>query len=235
MFSRPPLIERLQQKQGSVAEQKAALAIVEQWRKRLCDISWYMRCLNEHLARRANIEDGCKGRFWEGRFKSQALLDDVGLRTAMAYVDLNPIRAGIADTPEASDFTSISARIESLRPERQSKLKREPDRVEVPLLGFRDASPKAGPAIPCRLTDYIELVDWSGRTRRPGKRGSIDAQLPAIFVRLNIDANAWRLAMQSGRNVFGRALGKIDRLRLHAKTLGQSWIKGLGQSKLLYS
>ena len=213
----------------------AAIAIVEQWRKRLCDISWYMRCLNEHLARRANIEDGCKGRFWEGRFRSQALLDDVGLLTAMAYVDLNPIRAGLADTPEASDFTSISARIASLRHERRNKVKLESDHVDVPLLGFRDTSSKAGPAIPCRLTDYIELVDWSGRRRRQGKRGSIDAQLPTIFVRLNIDADAWRLAMQSGGKVFGRALGKIDRLRLHARTLGQSWIKGLAQSKRLYS
>jgi REP element-mobilizing transposase RayT len=235
MFSRPPLVERLQQQQGSAAERKAAIAIVEQWRRRLCDISWYMRCLNEHLARRANVEDGCKGRFWEGRFKSQALLDDAGLLTAMAYVDLNPIRAGIADTPEASDFTSISARIESLRRERRNRVKPGSDRVEVPLLGFRDDSPNSRPAIPCRLTDYIELVDWSGRSRRQGKRGSMDADLPAIFVRLNIDADAWQLAMQSGGNMFGRALGKVDRLRLHAKALGQSWIKGLGQSKRLYS
>jgi hypothetical protein len=109
----------------------------------------------------------------EGRFRSQALLDDPGLLTAMAYVDLNPIRAGIADTPEASDFTSISARIESLRHERQHKLKIKSDRIEVPLQGFRDTSPKFAPAIPCRLTDYIELVDWSGRSRRPGKRAAL--------------------------------------------------------------
>jgi len=66
---------------------------------------------NEHIARRANAEDRVKGRFWEGRFKSQALLDEKALLAAMAYVDLNPVWAGLAETPEASDYTSIQERV----------------------------------------------------------------------------------------------------------------------------
>ena len=115
LYSAPPLITRWARGEAGQAECEQAEKIIEQWRSRLSDISWYMKSLNEHLARRANAEDGCTGRFWEGRFRSQALLDEAGLLTAMIYVDLNPIRAGIAATPEGSEFTSIYQRIQALR------------------------------------------------------------------------------------------------------------------------
>ena len=86
---------------------------ISQLRKRLCSLSWFMAKLNEFIARAANKEDQVKGRFWESRFKCQALLDDTAIIACMVYVDLNPIRSGQAATPEESDFTSIQERIRS--------------------------------------------------------------------------------------------------------------------------
>jgi hypothetical protein len=40
--------------------------------------------------------------------------------------------------------------------------------------------------------------------------------------------------MQPHGNVFGRAMGKLNHLYLHAKTLGQKWIKGLREAERLY-
>jgi REP element-mobilizing transposase RayT len=82
-----------------------------EYRERLSSLSWFMRVLNERIARRANKEDGVKGRFWEGRFKSRPLLDEGALLACMAYVDLNPVRAGLAETLAESEFTSIAARL----------------------------------------------------------------------------------------------------------------------------
>jgi hypothetical protein len=84
---------------------------VEQVRGRLASLSWLMRNLCEPIARRANKEDECTGRFWEGRFHSQRLIDESAILAGSIYVDLNPIRAGMAEMPEEAVFTSAFDRI----------------------------------------------------------------------------------------------------------------------------
>ena len=186
LFRVPTIVKRWQEGSARDTEVSVALEIIERWRERLIDISWFMRSLNEYLARRANAEDGCTGRFWEGRFKSQALLDEAGLLTAMAYVDLNPVRAGITAMPEESEFTSIYARIQALRPAQSITTTTGFIRSQM-LFRFRDEVSADAPAIPFTLQSYLELLDWSGRTVRPDKCGAIDEQAPPILTRLGID------------------------------------------------
>jgi len=117
VFAGPLLVQRYLAAPDSLgaAETAAVLDWVESYRSRLADLSWYVRVLNESIARMANAEDGVTGRFWEGRFRSQALLDDAAVLTAMAYVDLNPIRAKLAETPETSEYTAIAERLGELQ------------------------------------------------------------------------------------------------------------------------
>jgi REP element-mobilizing transposase RayT len=240
LYKAPPLVQRWRDGEATEAERVMAEQRIERWRKRLISISWYMRTLNEYLARRANAEDECTGRFWEGRFKSQALLDEAGLLTAMAYVDLNPVRAGTARTPEESEFTSIYARIRQhalqprVRPNARRDIKHR-RRLEVPaLLPFRNEAPGQEPSLPMRLQDYLQLVDRTGRVARANKPGVIDAKLASILDRLQIDPDAWVSTMRVGGNRFGRALGRLEQLRSHAQRLGQAWIRGLRAAQRLY-
>ena len=162
----------------SAAQWRVLRADIKKWRARLCDISWFMRIVNESIARQANKEDKCTGRFWEGRFKSQALLDEKALLSCMAYVDLNPIRACMASTPEQSEHTSIRKRL--YQTTEHSSLESFVG-IQENVIG-----------IPFRLKDYIELVDWTGRIIRDDKRGYIEKTQPKILDRFSPNAENWQ-------------------------------------------
>lgn len=157
-------------------------ATIETYRQRLMDVSWFMRELNENIARQANREDECTGRFWEGRFKSQALLDEPALIACMAYVDLNPIRANVEKTPETSAHTSIKKRIISAKQDKQPNLLN-------PFIGHSKSEQNCG--LPFDLKEYLELVDLTGRIVRDDKPGSIDLFLAPILQRLSMPPENW--------------------------------------------
>lgn len=227
LFSGHLLVQRfLANDSMNKAEIQRVEEFAEEYRCRLQDISWFMRCLNEHLAREANKEDGCKGRFWEGRYKSQALLDEAALLTCMAYVDLNPVRAKMAKTPEASDYTSVQ--------ERAEKAASNTARKQVAhLKPLRSQGQTPDQAIPFALSSYLELVDWTGRIVRKDKRGSISADIPPILERLNIDPDEW-LKTMCWNNRFRRAVGKLASLKAYAEQVGRQWVHGVGSSQSLY-
>ena len=227
LFSGNLLVQRfLANDSLSKAEVLRVEEFAEQYCRRLLDISWFMRCLNEHLAREANKEDGCKGRFWEGRYKSQALLDESALLTCMAYVDLNPIRAKMAKTPETSDYTSVKERAAEAR---ENTVKKQPDQLKP----LRSQGQNPDTAIPFTLGSYLELVDWTGRIVRQDKRGSISDGIPPILERLRIDPDEW-LKTMCWNNRFRRAMGKLASLKAYAAQVGRRWVHGVSSSQSLY-
>ncbi len=238
LYKPGPIVSRyLAGIQLSKAELDVVAEDIEKWRHRLYDISWFMRNLNESIARQANEEDNCTGRFWEGRFRSQALLDDAALLTCMSYVDLNPIRAKVADTPEASDFTSIQERIRHY----QKEIERTRDRAEaatkapeylLPFVGGERHDKAAG--LHFSLPDYLELTDWAGRAIREDKSGAIPTELAPILERLNIDSDAWLDCIKHYGKNYNTVIGTREGVKQFSQALDRKWFCLSGFSLQIY-
>ena len=127
----------------------------------------------------------------------------------LAYVDLNPIRAATASTPEQSDYTSIQERIE------------QPDNSY--LRPFED---KSGNGMPFKFKDYLELVDWGGREVKRNKRGYIPASAPPILVRLQMNAALVLNYLAKDDIPSLGALGPVSTLKAFAKSVGRKFVKG---------
>jgi len=199
----------------------------ECYRERLCDISWFMRELNESIARMANKEDKCTGRFWEGRFKSQALLDEAALVSCMAYVDLNPVRARMDSTPETSKHTSIKARIEV------AKVNSAQPKTLFPFIGYEREDQPEG--LPFKLTDYLELIELTGRVIRADKRGALDISLAPILQRINLTSEQWLEVTTGFEKHFKAAVGSEKLLAEYCEHTELQRRSGLSACKRLLS
>ena len=218
-LDKPEFKQQREYRLQAIANDNALLAL---YRERLGSISWLMRRINEPLAKLSNQEDFCKGHFWESRFTSQALLDESAALACMAYVDLNPIRAGMSQTLEQSNHTSIQKRIRQLGEE-------ELNQAITAITGkIRDR------ILSITLKDYIALVEWSGKSIVYPNKAAMPAHVKSVLTQLNINQTHWLSQIQCyGKNT-GQFVGCIKALKSKALALEQKWLKGMGQLNKLF-
>ena len=205
-------------------------------RGRLSDLSWWMRLLCQYIALRANGEDGAGlGRFWQGRYKAVRILDEESLLACAAYIDLNPIRAGMAETLEQSDYTSVQRRVQAIKAtalDADSSGKLPPD---IERAALESASPPRADAFLAPVSiderkdplgphasrngkrssdkgflamaeaEYLEILDWLARDKVAGKRGSTPLTAPPVLERLGIEPTLWSAMAKD----FGRAFKNV--------------------------
>ncbi len=208
------------QKEAAIVENPELIAT---YRTRLADVSWLMKSLSEPLARRANGEDKVTGRFWEGRFKSQLLLSEKSILAAMTYVDLNPVRADIANGVSTSDNTSVQMRNDQIR-----KNEVVASQTLAPLAGVKSFNMP-----PITEAEYIALVDFTGRELHPGKRGVIKADEPPALRKLGLDKYHWTMKVQGFGSAYWRIVGSLEELLEKAKELKQRTLFGIGFARTL--
>jgi hypothetical protein len=231
-------------------------------RARLSSVSWFMRCLVEPIARLGNKEDLTTGRFWQGRFRCVPVLDESALAACLAYVDLNCVRAQIAETPETSRFTSVYERIKARVPDLadlaggpngtapsatitanacNTNVGSGPDWLspfelsepaeQAPVPSAR-ASNKG--CLPMPFTDYLCLLDWTGRQLRRDKRGAIPSHLAPILERLQIGGEGWMKLVGHFDRLFRRAAGRPSSLQREREQQGCKLMQGIRHSREIF-
>ena len=210
----PPVVQRyLKSGKEHLTESELTdvKALTSTYRNRLTSISWFMKLLNEYVARRANKEDECKGYFWERRFHSQAILDDKALASVMAYVDLNPIRARIATTLEGSSYTTIQYRLNAAKANKKPKF----------LMSFNTKGSSIQAQIPFTLNDYIALLKHSMNTKTVGSKPN-DKRSFGLLKKLGINEKSWRTVTSNFETLFTGPAGTADAMTEFAVACGRS-------------
>ncbi len=196
------------------------------WRQRLWDLSWFMRCLNEVIARRANREDHCTGRFWEGRFRSQALLDEGALLTCMSYVDLNPVRAGLVTTLEDSEFTSIQERLLAAA--------RSPAVVQTGLVPFADQAIAGDDSLSLAFVDYVEVLRWTAAAVTHPAGVAVPAAVGVSLQRLGLESAGFVASIRTYARSFFTMVGHVHRIDLESRRRGYRRRPGRRAAQRLY-
>ncbi len=217
-------VNESQRKRLNSAQLYTLETLCHTWKKRLFDVSWFMRMLNEPIARMANKEDECTGRFWEGRFKSQPLLDDAALIACMAYVDLNPVRAGFETLPEESKHTSVRKRVHSAKRGLKPK-------ALLPFIGTNEHEKRKGIAF--EFLDYLELLDMAGQVERKSVTLKQAHYRKKLLCSIGLTEDNWIELSRSFGWYFRGAVGREPALREYHDNMGYQRTNGLGACRKL--
>ncbi len=208
---------------------------IQELRKRLGNLSWFMKSLSEYIARLANREDGVTGRFWEGRFRMKELTHPGAILACMVYVDLNPVRAGEVVFPEDARFSSMGERMRSNTC--QNKTKKVGSALSTGngqnppwLLPMREVLhiPESGHDKPCLNEEqYFELVNVTASGIYPGNHKYKTANLAPLLEQFELNSDTWMDCIQNFDRSLGMFVGQVNVLRSRAKGLGKMWVKGI--------
>ena len=131
----------------------------------------------------------------------------------MAYVDLNPIRSGLADTPEESEYTSVKERIEE---------RHDPSAAPSWLCPIGDENPDGrGGILSMSRDEYLSLIDWTGRQIRSDKPGAIPDHLAPILERLAVNPSRWVGTVHHYGSLFHRVAGRMESITNAARRAGK--------------
>lgn len=204
-------------------------------RQRLGNLSWFMRALNEPIARRANKEDNCTGRFWEGRFKCQALLDQRAILACMTYVDLNPFRALGQIDLQTSAHASLKIRLANLQ--RQPADGGSQKKHTTPLDSVAGMSNLS--IVSASEREYLNLVFWTAlkayNLRHINETKQVAITVPKLLHAHDMSDLAWVVQVKGTERLFYRAIGSLLSMQKKALELKQSWLKGIGTCRMLAS
>ena len=214
-------------------------------------LSWFMKSLKEPLSRLANREEQTRGAFFEGRFKSVAILDEEALIVTCAYIDMLPVATGIAKTAEAGKHTSIRQRVKHVKAQggardlnaarrgsvsgSKATAGREEGLWLCPIEDRRSlGSSREGMVAGFSLGNYLLLLECTGRLFREGE-AVVSAELARTLERLGSNAENWQARLE--KLAEGRLLGHYfaasrARLKEVAEQLGVHHLANLGGCKV---
>ncbi len=153
-------------------------------------------------------------------------MENIAQECEAMSVDLNPIRARVAEKLDESDNTSIKQRIKDVRTENnETKLKQ----AVSSLSGIIRVH-----TLPINLKEYIRVVEWTGKTNIHPCKASILPHVISVLERLNLQQDHWLKHIEHHAKHYCRVVGPISKIREKAKRMKARCLQGISAAKLIY-